>query len=156
MDMKTGIAMFLLAMAIKAGAEDVPSITKIIGETGSFAFTDGSSVYTFKKDGTFKLLPVKNMARCVSGTWTNRVGSDETFVVQGLWAWVDGISKIDDYREMTLLVHLLDPKPLRRQIKSTASQVDLYDVYFTIEDIHPINVEKPKERNEPAEPRRGG
>lgn len=125
-------------------AQDRLSIKTILQERGSFAFTDGSSVYNFAKDGTFTLSPCKWLAKCITGTWTNSYYAEAaatdkvqwcrgTFVVQGRW-FQNGICKIDDCREMTLEIQLDDSKPIKR----TREQVDLYDVYFTIEDLHPI------------------
>src|SRR3954454_13047694 len=76
-------------------ATDYPEPIKIIQQAGRFVFTDGSSYYLLKKDGTFKSGPLGLSGREIEGTWKLK---DSLFVIEGHWGWINGASSKDDYR----------------------------------------------------------
>jgi len=50
-------------------AAEFPPASEIIQTEGQFVFTDGSSYYMFKKDGTFTSEPLGISGREITGTW---------------------------------------------------------------------------------------
>jgi len=124
-------ALVLLAVAAAAVAEDMPSIPDIIRTEGEFAFSDGSSVYTFREDGSFLLEPVGLCGRAVEGTWEWQ--GDGRMEVAGTWTWYNGISAIDDRRSMSLVIWLNSMDPVESETLWQGSGVRLYDVYFIVD-----------------------
>ncbi len=151
MNMKTSIAI-LLACAISTTvvAQTNRQIEQVIRDEGAISFSDGSSIFTFKDSGEFTLQPIGMSGRTISGTWTNDGSS--ILVITGQWGWINGISRDNDHREMRLIASLKNDSPISQSSLGPVWRWKLYDVYFTIEDIHPAEGEslKKKEKAEPA------
>src|SRR6185436_17231412 len=97
------IALFLFAVPNVITAESRSPID-IIQAEGQFLFSDGSSYYLFKKEGTFISEPLGISGRVITGTWT--CPDNREFVIQGRWSWINGLSARDDYREMRMVFGL--------------------------------------------------
>lgn len=137
-DMKSVMLLMLLSGQVLSAAA-YSGIDFILGEEGSFHFTDGSSIYSFFDDGRFLLEPVGFSGRAVEGTWTS---TDFTgFIIRGTWTWYNGISSHDDFREMTMLVTLLPGEPVIMEAFWQGERVPVYEVYFTIEKLVPTDRE---------------
>jgi hypothetical protein len=85
-------------------AAEIPKPSEIIHDEGQFVFSDGSSYYLFKKDGTFISEPLGLTGRVITGTWTCQ--DDRLFVIQRRWTWINGLSPRDDYRQMKIVIGL--------------------------------------------------
>jgi len=59
--------------------------------------SDGSSIYIFFPDKTFRLEPIGMSGRTIKGTWTN---DSHRIHIVGQWSWINGLSPNDDFREM--------------------------------------------------------
>ncbi|PKN58791.1 MAG: hypothetical protein CVU56_03765 [Deltaproteobacteria bacterium HGW-Deltaproteobacteria-14] len=88
-----------------ASASEPASVREALTADGVLAFSDGSSVYRIHADGRFALDPLGISGRTVAGTWES--DDDRVFVVTGKWGWVNGLSRDDDYRRMTLAVSVV-------------------------------------------------
>ena len=122
----------------------LPSAYQIIQREGRLAFTDDSSLYDFEKNGSFYSKPLGLSGRTIEGTWKLAAANDfaGSLVVQGTWGWVNGVSAINDRREMTVSVY---PRP--RQLKkkedeaflfsaqSTPQRETLHSCYFVIDEL---------------------
>lgn len=126
-------ALLLVIAASAAWAGPPQSISGIIAGEGKFAFTDGSSVYTFSEDGTFMMEPLSLSGRAIEGRWTSE--SEGAFLITGVWTWYNGISVPDDFRRMTIAVTLISGEPEATQSIWTDSRLILYPVYFTIDEV---------------------
>ena len=118
-------------------AADYPEPIKIIQQEARFVFTDGSSYYLFKKDGTFKSGPLGLSGREIEGTWKLK---DTLFVIEGHWGWINGGSSRDDYRRLTLYVSTPEAVETTKQLSMADGSPGLkvYKTYFEIEDLQKI------------------
>jgi hypothetical protein len=127
----------LLTITSLAVAEDAPasprSVTEIIASDGAFSFSDGSSLYTFRKDHSFSLEPLGISGQTITGHWS--VNADGLFLISGQWGWVNGISPTDDYRELLLNIRCTGDQ---HKAKDTYRDVNVYPVYFHIERLSKI------------------
>lgn len=129
--------LFVLAAVCAAMAGKPRSIPVIIAGEGEFAFTDGSSVYRFSRDGGFRMEPLTLSGRAIEGTWTP--GNQGQFVVTGVWTWYNGLSVPDDFRRMTMTVAVLPGGPETVQTPWGGSGTRLYPVSFTIDEVAPVD-----------------
>jgi hypothetical protein len=98
----------LLSLTALAAAVPQPIETHL-RTTGSWSFSDGSSVYTFADDGGFTLAPSGMSGRTVTGTWTTADWS--RFEIDGQWSWVNGLSPAYDFRHLSLHVSAHGSEP---------------------------------------------
>ena len=131
----TALLLLVAASAVRAGTPR--SIPLIIAEEGEFAFTDGSSVFRFEQDGSFRMEPVSLSGRAIEGTWTSE--SPGLFLITGVWTWYNGISVPDDFRRMTMTVTLLPGEPDTVRTLWGGSESQLYPVYFVIDTVTGID-----------------
>ena len=128
----------------QAGPED--ALRGVLNARGSFAFSDGSSVYTLYRDGRFELGPVGLSGRTIEGVWQS--DDDHVFVVFGRWGWINGLSRDDDYRRMTFAVTAypsVPPKDLPVQpglAPALRPDPALTETYFVIEEL--VKIGKPE------------
>ena len=144
--MRAAVAIFFLVFVTSnIHATELPRPYEIIQAEGQFVFTDGSSYYMFKKDGTFTSEPLGISGRKIKGKWEYL--HDREFVIRGRWTWMNGLSARDDYREMTIAAC----RPVSAEIVHRLSDVDatlnmkVYKCYFVIETLTKIT--KPSEPN---------
>jgi len=97
----------------------------VINKEGSLTISDGSSTYTFRKDGSFISGPRGICGRTIDGKW--RSSDSGLFVVEGTWGWDNGLSEINDVRIMTLSIQSL--------YKTHESGPDEYKCYLVIEEL---------------------
>jgi hypothetical protein len=124
-------------------AAEFPPASEIIKTEGQFVFTDGSSYYMFKKDGTFTSEPLEISGREITGTWELR--DERVFVIRGRWMWINGLSPRDDYRQMRIAIY----RPTAVETVDWLSHTDatrnvkVYKCYFVIEEL--IKIAKPSD-----------
>ena len=140
-------ALFLVFSASAALAAEFPEPLQIIQEEGQFVFTDGSSYYQFKKDGTFNSGPLGISGREITGTWKVPDQRFPMFVIQGLWSWINGLSTRDDYRRLTLYIgHPVSVETVEQlSVVDGNRNVKVYKCYFMVEELQKI----PKPQNTP-------
>jgi hypothetical protein len=147
--MKKAIAFtILLAVASVAFAKaGIPKFTEIIDAHGKCVFTDGSSTYQFYKDGSFVLEPNDMFSgRTIKGKWTSE--DRRTFMIVGKWGLINGISKDDDYRKLTLSVVLRGNEPKGADSAGPVKRHKVYPVYFTVEELKSITKEEYEKSNQ--------
>jgi hypothetical protein len=123
-----------LTKAPIAASPTLPTVSDIVQKEGRFVFSDGSSYYLFRKDGTFKSGPLGLSGRTIDGTW--KFG-DPLLNIEGNWGWINGISALNDTRKMRLFVHptkTFKTAPFVRWI-SEKGAIKIYDCYFGIEEL---------------------
>lgn len=135
--MKNLVILIALIAAIPS-AEGYTGIDDILANENVFRFSDGSSIYSFFSDGSFLLEPAGISGRAVEGTWT----TDDygIFTVTGTWTWYNGISAIDDFRRMTILITLQSVEPDTLESPWQGAGTMVYGVYFTVDELTPIPV----------------
>ena len=129
------IALLLLLSLSSTGATEFPKPMEIIQNEGQFVFTDGSSFYLFKKDGSFTSEPLGLSGRVITGTWTFQ--EDRLFVIQGRWSWINGLSAEDDYREMKLAIYRPVSSETVEQLSvvGATTKATIYRCYFVVEEL---------------------
>jgi hypothetical protein len=130
-------ALVIAPLTVTPSAEKIPTATDIVQQEGQFIFSDNSSVYVFKKDGTFNSCPLGMSGRTITGTWK---ADEPLFEIQGVWSWINGLSALDDRRKMILYV---SPRGTFKTIDhlpcSTESMpIKVYDCYFLVEELSKI------------------
>lgn len=55
---------------------------------GQLVLSDGSSIYIFNKDKSFKSAPLGLSGRAIKGTW--QAIDSNRFQVKGTWNWING------------------------------------------------------------------
>ena len=111
--------------------ENPPDWTDILAVEGTFSFSDGSSVFTFHSDHRFTLEPIGISGRTIEGVWT----SEAELLVAGQWGWLNGLSAIDDFREMQLQFTYMGEAAIEVGYRND----HVYPVYFTIERLMAID-----------------
>ena len=120
----------LIFAASVAHAETPATIVEVLEAKGSYAVTDGSSVYTFYADHRFDLRPAGMSGRTVKGVW---VDDDGKMRITGQWGWVNGASPPGDYREMVVYISPRSSEPV------TKGRHVVYDAYTLVEALHPVD-----------------
>jgi len=132
----------LLSLAL---AQSPPSIEQHLEAHEVYAVSDGSSVFTFHRDHSFRVEPVGMSGRTIEGVWTR---DDGLLLVTGVWGWVNGASKQGDHREMRMHV---SPHP-GEATKVGMRQVEVQPAYLTIEHLAPVDAEVFAERRGAVSP----
>ena len=132
-----GLAAFGTAAlsALPAAANrDGSALRSTLATRGYFAFSDGSSVYVLRADGTFELTPHGISGRTVTGFWQS--DDERNVTVIGKWGWVNGLSRDDDYRRMAFAVSIHpDPVTGPRKVRS----FELVEAYVVLESLAPVD-----------------
>lgn len=127
--------LILVCATVAAHAQDPPENppdwTDIVASEGAFSFADGSSVFTFHSDHRFTLEPIGMSGRTIEGAWTNVAG----LLITGEWGWLNGLSPLDDFREMVLHVNYMGEPAIEVGYRTDR----VYPVYFTIERLVTID-----------------
>ena len=139
----------LVATVFGAGDAGVPvatlePIAKIVEAESCFVFSDGSSYFQFRKDGTFRLDPAGLSGRTIEGIW--RQGDAGQFTVVGRWSWMNGLSPENDFRRMKLRVTRLPGVPE----KPKGSDHKLYPVYHVVDEVVPLSPEDYRKATKPS------
>ena len=112
-----------------------------IRDKESITISDGSSFYTFRKDGSFDSGPCGLGGRRITGTWAISDDRPNTsFVVDGQWSWINGLSNAEDFRRM-----IFDIRPgVFRKTTDEESHFtlgsEIFQCYFLIDEL----TKKPK------------
>ena len=138
----TFLAVLLLAAQFVAAAEEafIPPL-KAIEKFGSISITDGSSFFTFSKDGSFRSGPLGESGREFDGRW---MASNLTFTVTAKLGWMNGASTVQDYRRIVFVIYHVQKRPPETN-PFKRSQPELFDSYFLIEEL--VKTPKPAEPN---------
>jgi hypothetical protein len=133
-DCTTGAAVTTLGILwLSAAMAGELSVAGILAKTEVFAFTDGSSVYSFHRDHRFELEPIGMSGRTVTGIWT---ATDSMLTITGEWGWANGLSAIDDFRELRLYVNPRDEPAI--EVGHRKDKVS--PVYFSVDRL--VEVDK--------------
>ena len=100
-------AIFLFLAAGLQAANNPASLkpVDIIAREGSLNVSDGSSLYLFNQDGSFHSFPVGMSGRTIEGRWAFQPGSEAVVIIEGRWGWLNGLSPLDDFRTMKLVLY---------------------------------------------------
>jgi hypothetical protein len=123
-------------IVLLAQGSELSGIEDILYRNNCFQFTDGSSTYSFFSDGSFLLEPVGLSGRAVEGVWETEDYC--VFNITGTWTWYNGISAIDDFRQMTICITLLSDAPDTLESLWQGTDTPVYNVYFTIDEVVPL------------------
>jgi len=124
------LGLILMILRAHAAPEQLSSFANSIKENGTVSITDGSSLFTFSKDGSFSQEPVSISGRTVQGKWTT--DSEGTlFTITGNWGWINGISPISDLRKMVMAIYSGELCTIDRNGKPML----IYKCYFEIEEL---------------------
>ena len=128
-----------------------PSAYQIIQKEGRLVFTDGSSYYDFEKDGTFRSGPWEMSGRTIDGQWKRQNSTDDfsPLIVQGTWSWMNGLSQVNDKRQMIMEVYPKINQPKEREhatilptIGNAPRRAKLRSCYFVIDEL--VTLPKPQ------------
>ena len=114
-------------------------VSDILKKEGQFVFTDASSYFRFNKDGTFDSGPLKVSGRTIRGKW--KAEGDYSYVVEGDWGWLNGVSPKVDRRKLTLYVfpplseQTMDPEQLEFIPKKSKTAIKIHKCYVVIDEI---------------------
>ncbi len=120
-------------------AQSPPSVEEYLKAHDTYAYSDGSSVFTFHKDHSFRLDPVGMSGRTIEGVWTKVDGG---LLVTGQWTWVNGLSVDDDYREMLLHVSPLPGEPTKVGMR----KVEVQPTYAVVDKVGTVDAAVYKRR----------
>jgi hypothetical protein len=100
---------------------------EVIEKDGALRFSDGSSIYSFQKDGGFELGPVSMSGRKIVGKWRRE---EAFFIIEGEWTWSNGVFQPGDIRIMRLYFSPTEEKEEVGYRKEAVTKG-----YFTIESL---------------------
>lgn len=99
------VAMALICIRCDAAPPPDPAIEM---QKSGITLTDGSSFYTFAKDGTFKSGPLGMSGRTFAGHWKlgeHHAGSAAKVIVEAKFGWDNGMSPLDEYRRIVFFIY---------------------------------------------------
>jgi hypothetical protein len=132
------------AVAGVSAAEPTYWPQEALDKFGAFTITDGSSYFTFSRDGKFKSGPMGLSGRELNGTWTVADKTEMTVIARV--GWMNGHQPQDDYRRIVLSISSLRKRERATQpTVSFGAPADLFDGYFYIEEF--VKIPKPKDAN---------
>lgn len=138
--MKINLLALFSAVVVVCAAEPEYSPRAAIDKFGSFTIADGSSYFTFSKDGKFKSGPMSESGRELSGTWTLADTTELTVIAK--LGWVNGIQPRDDYRRIVFRVSSVRKRSVQPSV-SFGAPTELFDGYCLIEEF--VKIPKPKD-----------
>ena len=126
------ILLALLPMLSVAGDQSAPAdyrtALQVINSDGDLTISDGSSFYTFKKDGSFVSGPCGISGRTMLGSWRAPGGDGGkivSFLVDAKIGWMNGITPVKDVRTIRIIIY----PPFERV------NPHLYHCYFLIDEM---------------------
>lgn len=119
----------LLPLPLFAGDLIMPE--SILGKR-ELCISDGSSIYIFFPDKTFRLEPIGMSGRTIKGTWTS---DSHRIHIVGQWSWINGLSTNDDFREMDIHIGSLQDNTRDQTSMFSMSKHKIYECYFLIERV---------------------
>lgn len=136
--MKNLFLLLILALSVLSAFSD--GLPEAVEKEGVFRFSDGISIYSFHKDGSFDLNPCSMSGRTIKGNWKE---VDGFIQVEGKWSWVNGLSAPSDIRIMKLQVNT---HPSFGKDIAGINKLPVHKVHFTIESI--CKKTKPSKRSQ--------
>jgi hypothetical protein len=130
----------LLVVSFRAtAAPDAPiSALQAIDRFGQVSISDGTSYFTFAKDGSFDSGPLGLSGRTLRGRWTT--GVDGRIVVTARLGLKNGISSGDQYRRIVFFIWDVPQRTGDLPATSEPSVVPLHS-HFLIEEM--LQIPKP-------------
>ena len=108
----------LLAASLMSLYSADDSISGILINQESLSFSDGSSIYTFNRNGNFALSPNGDSGRTIRGVWKLIEGS--RYEIIGVWEWINGEYAPGDKRKM-----IIDIRPTTMEVIGVNNARDL-------------------------------
>lgn len=118
-----------------AFSADVLAPMKAIEQFGAITIGDGSSFFSFAKDGSFNSGPLGQSGRTMKGYWSK--DEDGRFVVTARMGWINGLSLPDQYRRIVFRISHVS-KNGKKGITSPWTAEPDFDSYFLIEEMTTI------------------
>ena len=138
--MKIFLLTLFSAVAVVCAAESENSARKAIEKYDGFTITDGSSYFTFSKDGKFNSGPMGLSGRQLKGAWT--LADNSEFTVIAKLEWANGLQPVDDYRRIVFRISSVQKRAVQSSI-SFGAPTELFDSYCLIEEF--VKIPKPKD-----------
>lgn len=117
---------------------------------GQLAISDGSSVYIFSKDGSFRSVPHGMSGRTIKGTWKKE---NEGFRINGVWSWINGAVSRNDERTMLMNIGSLSDELQEIRVPFSGEKTGKLSIrqgYFIIQELEKVkanhSVERPAAR----------
>ena len=130
----------LLVVSFRAAAAPDASISapQAIEQFGRVSISDGTSYFTFAKDGSFDSGPLGLSGRTLRGRWTT--GVDGRIVVTARLGLKNGISSGDQYRRIVFFIWHV-PQRTRELPTTSEPFASPFDSHFLIEEM--LQIPKP-------------
>jgi hypothetical protein len=129
------LPLFCISMLLEAGDGKIAPMDAIRDKEYITIF-DGSSFYTFRKDGSFDSGPCGIGGRRITGTWApSQDRPNISFVVDGQWSWIDGLSNSEDFRRMVFDIR---PGVFRKTTDEESHFLlsrEIFQCYFVIDEL---------------------
>ena len=132
----------LLFSVLVATASDtlIPPL-KAIQEFGGISISDGSSYYTFSKDGSFESGPLRLSGRTMNGRWVKDANGRLIATVR--LGWVNGLSAGDQYRRIVFFISHVSKRAQPPKLRF-GFPAELFDSFFFIDEMK--SIPKPREK----------
>ena len=111
---------------------------KAIEQFGAITIGDGSSFFTFSKDGSFNSGPLGMSGRTMKGYWFK--DEDGMFVVTAKFGWINGLSLDEQYRRIVFRISHVS-RHVKEGKTPHVAEPD-FDSYFLINEM--ITIPKPE------------
>lgn len=130
-------ALFCLSGSLAFSA-DLLEPMKAIEQFGAITIGDGSSYFSFAKDGSFQSGPLNISGRTMKGYWIK--GENGRFVVTARLGWINGVSTGNEYRRIVFQIWNGSKNGKKTMIAPGLAEPD-FDCYFLIDEM--ITIPKP-------------
>ena len=124
-----------LATAVAADPKIIEPL-EAIEQFGGFAVSDGSSYFSFSKDGSFESGPIRSSGRTMSGRWAK--GTNGRLVATAKLGWENGFQPAAaQYRRVVFHVSYLTKRAVPIALES-GKPAEIFDSYFFIDEMTSI------------------
>jgi len=122
-----------MLVSIAASAED-PALKPLeaIEQYGSISISDGSSWYTFNKDGSFRSGPFSISGRTFNGRWEQE---GQKFTVTAQLGWANGFVIENEYRRIKFVIYYVTKIPPEKGPVLGERPKDMFSSYFIIDEL---------------------
>lgn len=120
------ILFFFSSTLFVAAADTLIPPLQAIEEFGGISISDGSSYFSFSKDGSFQSGPLGLSGRTMRGRWTK--DADGRLVATVKLGWINGYFSDDQYRRVVFFISHLTKRtvPLKPDFGTSAEVFDSY------------------------------
>lgn len=133
------LLLFLIVSFRAAAAADAPiSALEAIEQFGRVSVSDGTSYFSFAKDGSFDSGPLDLSGRTLRGRWIN--GVDGRIVVTARLGLKNGISSGNQYRRIVFFIWHVSRRA-REPATTAEPPASRFDSHFLIEEM--LQIPKP-------------